>query len=166
MKILFIFSILVLLTSCETVLKNADDLTNIAIANDQIQSGQVGIVIKSAPLSDTERLMVDHAVNEYMAFARRWKTSMIDIDSTATIFPTFLTEYNDLVAQYRAVENVVSAHWSDYSSINQSRLLNYKARAEKINSSIDGLIDAGMRHQAIIDAITFAGILAGVALRP
>lgn len=162
MLVFLVFAI----SACETALKNSADLANAAIANEQIQSGQVGVVIKSAPLSDVERLMIDHALNEYIAFVGRWKTSMIDIDSTATIFPTFLTEYNDLVAQYRAVENVVSAHWPDYSSINKSRLLDYKARAERINGSIDGLIAAGMRHQAMLDAIAFAGILAGVALRP
>ncbi len=161
-----LFFVFFMIVGCETVLKNTADLTNAAIANEQIQSGQVGIVIKSAPLSDTERLMIDHALNEYMAFADRWKASLMDIDSTAPAFVVFVADYNKLVAQYRAAEKIVAAHWEDYPESNRHLLLDYQSRAKNMNDSVDGLIAAGHRYQAMLDAITFAKILAGVALRP
>lgn len=153
------------LSGCETTLKNAADFTNAAIANDQIQSGQVGIVIKSAPLSDTERLMIDHALNEYIAFADRWKALIYDLDSTTPAFAVFAADYNKLVGQYRAVEKIVAAHWEDYPEPNRRLLLDYQSRAERMNDSVDDLIAAGHRYQAMLDAITLAKILAGVALR-
>jgi hypothetical protein len=153
------------LSGCETTLKNAADFTNAAIANDQIQSGQVGIVIKSAPLSDTERLMIDHALNEYIAFADRWKALIYDLDSTTPAFAVFAADYNKLVAQYRGAEKIVTAHWEDYPEPNRHLLLDYQSRAERMNDAIDNLIAAGHRYQAMLDAITLAKILAGVALR-
>lgn len=162
----YIVIVAVLLMGCETVLNNADDLTNIAIANDQIQSGQVGMVIKSAPLSDTEKLMVDHALNEYVAFADRWKASIINIDSTAPLFATFIVEYNALVAQYKSIEAIVANHWQEYPVRNQYLLSDYQLRAKKINDSVDELIAAGARYQAMLDAITLAKILAGIVIKP
>lgn len=158
--------ILIFLSGCETVLNNADDLTNIAIANDQIQSGQVSVVIKSAPLTDTEKLMVDHALNEYIAFAERWKASIINIDSTTPLFATFTIEYAALVSQYKTVENIVAQHWQEYLPLNQQLLTDYQLRAKKVNAAVDGLIAAGARYQAILDAITLAKILAGIAIKP
>lgn len=165
-RVLIAALIITVFSGCETALKNAADFTNAAIANDQIQSGQVGIVIKSAPLSDTERLMIDHALNEYMAFADRWKASLLDLDSTTPAFAVFAADYNKLVAQYRAAEKIVTAHWEDYPEPSRHLLLDYQSRAKRMNDSIDGLIAAGHRYQAMLDAITLAQILAGVALRP
>lgn len=157
--------ILILLLGCKTVLNSADDLANITIANDQIQSGQVSVVIKSAPLTDVEKLMVDHALNEYIAFAERWKSSIVNIDSTTPLFAAFTIEYAALVSQYKAVENIVAQHWQEYSSLNQQLLTDYQLRAKKVNTAVDGLIAAGARYQAILDAITLAKILAGVAVK-
>lgn len=157
--------LLTLLLGCKTVLNSADDLANITIVNDQIQSGQVSVVIKSAPLTDTEKLIVDHALNEYIAFAERWKASIINIDSTAPLFANFIVEYAVLVTQYKAVENIVAQHWQEYSLLNQQLLTDYQLRAKKVNNTIDGLIAAGARYQAILDAITLAKILAGIAVK-
>lgn len=162
---LYLCLIYVFLLGCETVLHNADDLANIAIANDQIQSGQVGIIIKSAPLSDAEKLMVDHALNEYVAFSERWKSSIIDIDSTAPLFASFMIEYDALVSQYKSVEMVVSQNWQNYTDRNKYLLFDYQMRAKKINDSVDDLIAAGDRYQAIVNAITLAKILAGIAVK-
>jgi len=156
---------LILLPGCKTVLNSADDLANITIANDQIQSGQVGVVIKSAPLTNTEKLIVDHALNEYVAFAERWKASIVNIDSTTPLFTTFTIEYAALVSQYKAVENIVAQHWHEYSLLNQQLLTDYQLRAKKVNNTVDGLIAAGARYQAILDAITLAKILAGIAVK-
>lgn len=157
--------ILIFLSGCKTVLNSADDLANIAIANDQIQSGQVSVVIKSAPLTDVEKLMVDHALNEYVAFAKRWKTSIVNINSTTPLFATFTIEYAALVSQYKSVENIVANHWSEYSLLNQQLLTDYQLRAKKVNNTVDSLIAAGARYQAILDAITLAKILAGIAIK-
>lgn len=162
--IVFLFCF-VLLVGCNTILKNTDDLANAAIANDQIQSGQVSVVIKSAPLTDIEKLMVDHALNEYVAFAERWKASIVNIDSTTPLFATFTIEYAALVSQYKSVENIVAQHWHEYSPLNQQLLTDYQLRAKKVNNTVNDLIAAGARYQAILDAITLAKILAGIAVK-
>lgn len=153
-----------MLSGCTTVLKNTSDLANVAVANDQVMSGQVASVIKSAPLSATENLIVDHAINQYVGFVDKWKSSITYLDAREPIFAEFVSDYNKVVAQYRSVkEQVVARHWDEYSEENRALLNEYHARANRIDQSVNGLIDAGKRHQAFIDALYLGQVLAGIA---
>ncbi|WP_293006049.1 hypothetical protein [Nitrosomonas sp.] len=155
--------LLLILTGCSTVLKNTSDLANIAVANDQVMSGQVAAVIKSAPLSATESLIVDHAINQYVGFVDKWKSSIIYLDAREPIFAEFVADYNKIVAQYRAIkERVVAGHWNEYTEESRALLNGYHDRAERINDSVDSLIAAGKRHQALLDAIWLGQVLAGI----
>ncbi|MER2511501.1 MAG: hypothetical protein ABTQ25_03610 [Nitrosomonas ureae] len=156
--------LLLILTGCSTVLKNTSDLANIAVANDQVMSGQVAAVIKSAPLSATESLIVDHAINQYVGFVDKWKSSITYLDAREPLFAEFVTDYNKIVAQYRSVkERVVAEHWGEYTEESRALLNEYHARADRIDQSVNGLIDAGKRHQAFIDALYLGQVLAGIA---
>ncbi|PSJ15825.1 hypothetical protein C7H79_16880, partial [Nitrosomonas supralitoralis] len=159
-SIKFFAVFLLILSGCSMVLKNTSDLANIAVANDQVMSGQVAAVIKSASLSDTENLIVDHAINQYVGFVDKWKPSITYLDAREPIFDEFVADYNKIVAQYRSVkEQVVAGHWGEYTEENRALLNEYHGRAERVNDSIDSLISAGKRHQALLDAIWLGQIL-------
>ncbi len=158
------FVCFMMLIGYSTVLKNTSALANIAVANDQVMSGQVAAVIKSASLSDSENLIVDHAINQYVGFVDKWKSSITYLDAREPIFAEFVADYNKIVSQYLAVkEKVVEVHWSEYTEANRSLLNEYHARADRIDQSVNGLIDAGKRHQAFIDALYLGQVLAGIA---
>lgn len=161
-----IFVMCFALLGCETVLRNTDDLANVAIANEQVMSGQVAAVIKSASLSDTEKMVVDHAINEYSSFVARWKDSISELDATTPTFSTFMVDYEVLITQYKEVERIVGKHWTEYPARNKVLLADYQSRAKKINNSIDGLLAAGQRYQVMLDALALGRILAGIALKP
>lgn len=156
---------IVLLSSCSTVLKSTEDLANIAIAHEQVASGQVANTIKSIDLNSTEVLIVDHAINHYIAFSDKWKQKVSILDSTSPIFTEFLSDYDNLVKQYKSVEGIITANWARYPTRYQIILEDYNVRANKINQSIDKLIVASRRYQAITTAIELAAILAGSTLR-
>ncbi|PSJ15939.1 hypothetical protein, partial [Nitrosomonas supralitoralis] len=156
-----LFSVfLLILSGCTTVLKNTSDLAKIAVANDQVMSGQVAAVIKSASLSDTERLIVDHAINQYVGFVNKWKSSITYLDAREPLFAEFIADYGRVVVQYLAIkEKVVAVHWGEYTEENRLLLSGYHDRAGRINDSVDDLIAAGKRHQALLDAIWLGQIL-------
>ncbi len=164
MRVLILAS-LFLITACSTVLKSTEDIANIAIAHEQITSGQVSQTIKSVSLNSTETLIVDHAINHYIAFAEKWKQKVATLDSTSPIFSEFLLDYDNLIKQYKSVQGIVAANWTEYSPRYQVLLEDYELRANKINNSIDGLIAASRRYQAITTAIELATILAGITIR-
>lgn len=163
-KSIFALSLLVfaLLCGCQTVLKNTDELSNIAIANEMIMTGQVTETIKRIELNETELLTVNHAINKYSSFVSRWKESITDLDSTAPIFSEFMVDYSSLVGQYKAVELIVQKHLSVYSERDQVILLDYQRRARKMNDSVESLISAGNRYQALLDALSFGRIMIGL----
>ncbi|MBL0011052.1 MAG: hypothetical protein IPP22_08755 [Nitrosomonas sp.] len=154
--------ILCLFSGCQTVLNKSDDLTNIAIANEMIMTGQVTETIKRIELNETELLTVNHAINKYSSFVSRWKESITDLDSTAPIFSEFMVDYSGLVGQYKAVESIVQNHLNVYSERDQLILLEYQRRARKMNDSVESLISAGNRYQALLDALSFGRIMIGL----
>lgn len=165
MPAILFYVFLLILTGCSTVLKNTNDLANIAVANDQVMSGQVAAVIKSASLSDTESLIVDHAINQYVGSVDKWKSSITYLDAREPLFAEFIADYGKVVVQYRAIkEKVVAVHWGEYTEESRLLLNGYHDRAGRINDSVDDLIAAGRRHQALLDAIWLGQILAGLAV--
>lgn len=155
-----------ILSGCSTILKNAGDIANIVVANDQVMSGQVASVIKSASLITTEILIVDHAINQYVGFVDKWNSTIKYLDASEPLFAEFIVDYNKIVTQYRAVkEQVVAKHWEEYSAENRILLNGYHGRAERINNTVDDLIAASRRHQALLDAIYLGQVLAGITGR-
>lgn len=148
---------------CQTVLNQTDDLANAAIANEMVTTGQVAETIKRIELNETELLTVNHAINNYSSFVSRWKESITDLDSTAPIFSEFLADYSSLVNQYKAVESIVQKRFNVYSERDQVILQDYQRRAQKMNDSVENLIEAGNRYQALLDALSFGRIMIGLA---
>lgn len=164
MKKLLVILIISLTLGCTTTLNSVDDFANLTIANEQIVSGQVSNTINSIELSSTEKLVVTHAINHYIAFTSRWKSRLTQLDSTTPIFTQFLAEYSELVDQYNSVESIINKNWAEYPVRYQVLLLDYQLRAKKIDSSVMDLLAAGDRYRAVINAIELARILAGIAI--
>lgn len=165
MNKIVLITLLTLNLGCSTVLNSTKDIAQIVIADDQIMSGQVTSTIKSGTLSSTDNMIVDHAINTYVNFANRWKKEVTTIDSTTPLFIDFISDYNDLVRQYRAIETIIAKNWESYPTRSQAALLDYQLRAKKVNASVDKLILAAKAREAVLDAIVFAKILAGIALK-
>lgn len=158
-KIVIILLVILSLTGCASVLK---DTMNLAIIDSQVSSGQVQNTIASIELSETDRLTLTHAINNFRAFEAKWKSSIKILDPNMPQFSTFLSDYTDLVLQYKAIELVIERNWASYTVPNKLALLGYRERAVRANKSVDSLIAAGRRHQAVLDAIIFAQIVAGI----
>lgn len=153
---------LILLSGCSTVLKSTNDLSNIAIVDEQITSGQVLQTIKFAPLSSTELMVIDHANNNYIIFADKWKKVITKLDSKTPLFAEFMGEYEELVKQYKAVESIITKNWDNYPTRYQVILLDYQLRAKKLNAITDKLITANKVTEAIETGIMLAKIAAGI----
>lgn len=160
--IMIILALMLVLSGCNTVIKSADDLANIAIVDEQITSGQAMQTIKSANLSSTELMIVDHANNSYISFANKWKRSVTTLDSRTPLFTEFIGEYEELVKQYKAVEVVIAKNWDNYPTRYQVILLDYQLRAKKLNATTDKLITANRVTEAIEAGIMLAKIAAGI----
>lgn len=160
--IMIILALMLVLSGCNTVIKSADDLANIAIVDEQITSGQAMQTIKSANLSSTELMIVDHANNSYISFANKWKRSVTTLDSRTPLFAEFIGEYEELVKQYKAVEVVIAKNWDNYPTRYQVILLDYQLRAKKLNATTDKLITANRVTEAIEAGIMLAKIAAGI----
>ena len=161
--LILVILLLIFATGCQTTIKSIADLTNAATANEMITSGGASGTINSVVLSDAESLTVTHAINRYSVFTEKWKNSITDIDVIGQLFNDFLLDYAEIVKQYQAVDGIVRSHWDDYDTISQQILLDYQRRAIKINESVDALIAAERRHQALLDAVQFVNVLAGIA---
>lgn len=159
-KLIIVLLVILSLTGCANVLK---DTMNLAIIDSQVSSGQVHNTIASIPLTETDALILTHALNKFTAFESKWKSSIKILNPNAPQFSTFMSDYTELVVQYKAVEQIIQKNWGDYSVSNKLLLLGYKDRAARANASVDGLLASGRRHQAILDAIIFAQIVAGIA---
>ena len=151
------------LSGCETMFKGTDNIANAAIANDMVMSGQVATTVKGIQLTDSELLTVDHAINHYSAFVDRWQNQLTSLDSSTPTFQAFLADYGELVKQYKSVENVVTKNYEKYSERDRVILQDYQERARKLNDSVDGLVSAGQRYQALLDALAFGRIMVGLA---
>lgn len=158
-KMGIVLLIVLSLTGCANVLK---DTLNLAIIDSQVSSGQVQNTIASIALSDTDKLTLTHAINKFMAFESKWKSSIKLLDPNMPQFSTFTADYTELVIQYKSVEQIIEKNWDSYTNPNKLILLGYRERAVRANNSVDSMIAAGKRHQAILDAIIFAQIVAGI----
>jgi hypothetical protein len=153
----------IFITGCQTTVKSIADLANAATASDMIMSGGVSGTINSVVLNDAESLTVTHAINRYSIFIEKWKNSIAGIDVTGQLFNDFLLDYAEIVKQYKAIDAIVRSHWGGYDAISQQILLDYQRRAIRINESVDALIAARRRHQALLDAVGFVNVLTGIA---
>lgn len=163
-KILLLIFTLSILFGCTTIIKSKEDIQNIAVVHQQIMSGQAAIVIKSAPLNDTEILIVDHASNRYVAFVEKWKEEILKLKSTTPLFNDFLADYYELSEQYITVQNVIIKNWGKYTLPNQIVLLEYQAKANKLNENVDDLITAKNIYEAGVVAVKLGKVLAGALL--
>jgi len=123
-----------------------------------IASGEVDQTIKDAKLTDSERMIVDHAINRYNEFIERWKTKSI-VESRAE----FLAEFRDLKKQYYAVDAIVKKHWAAYDKQQQAKLEEYQEAAITLNTSVEKLARLDMWRAVGVNALSFGTVLLGIA---
>jgi hypothetical protein len=123
-----------------------------------IASGEADKTIKEAKLTDSERMIIDHAINQYNDFIERWKTKSI-VENRAE----FLSEFRDLKKQYYAVDAVVKKHWQDYDPDRQAKLEEYQEAAIALNSSVEKLARLDMWRAVGVNALSFGTVLLGIA---
>ena len=123
-----------------------------------IASGEADRNIKAVELSDTERLTVDHAINQYNVFIERWK-----VKNLVENREEFLYEFRELKKQYYAVDAVVKKHWQDYDQGRQAKLEEYQEAAIALNSSVEKLARLDMWRAVGANALSFGSVLLGIA---
>lgn len=123
-----------------------------------IASGEVDRTIKDAKLTDSERIIVDHAINRYNEFIERWK-----VKNLVENREEFLFEFRDLKKQYYAVDAVVKKHWQDYDYERQAKLEEYQEAAIALNSSVEKLARLDMWRAVGVNALSFGTVLLGIA---
>jgi len=146
---------------------NATETTaNAAYATHLIQSGQVEQVITSVELTDTEKLKITHAINAFNNFVVEYKSKVSngDFGTSDPMFHGFIIDFELLTVQYKNVSEIITLNYDKYSPEQKLILEDYQNLAISLNGSVDSLVAAGRRHQALIFGIKFAGILASGAL--
>ena len=123
-----------------------------------IASGEADRTIKAADLKSNEKIVIDHAVNQYNAFIERWKTKSL-VENRAE----FLEEFRDLKKQYYAVDVIVKRHWADYDKQQQSKLEEYQEAAAALNTSIEKLARLDMWRTVGVNALSFGAVLLSIA---
>lgn len=157
--------IFVLITGCSSLIKSSADIANVTSLAVQINSGQIKQAITSIELGSTELQIINHSNNQYIAFIDKWKHRATTLDSNSSDFEEFLLDYNKLVDSYKSVENIVNSNWSLYPEHTKALLTHYQIKANKANNTVDKMIIAGKTHQALLDALFLAKVLAGVLIR-
>lgn len=123
-----------------------------------IASGEADKTIKSIPLTDIEKLIIDHAINSYMAFTERWKDADL-IERRQE----FLFEFRELKKQYYAVDAIIKRHWMEYSPERQAALLEYQEAAIALNGTTEKLARLDMWRAVGVNAVSFGTVLLGIA---
>ena len=133
-------------------------LSGVVATDYAIASGEADKTVKSIPLTDTEKLTIDHAINRYNEFIERWKTKNL-VESR----DQFLYEFRDLKKQYYAVDAIVKRHWQEYTPEKQTLLLEYQEAAIALNSTTEKLARLDMWRAVGVNALSFGTVLLGIA---
>jgi hypothetical protein len=123
-----------------------------------IASGEADRTIKSVKLKDSERMIVDHAINQYNVFIERWKTKNL-VENREE----FLYEFRELKKQYYAVDAIVKKHWQEYTPAQQAQLLEYQEAAISLNATTEKLARLDMWRAVGVNALSFGTVLLGIA---
>ena len=133
-------------------------LSGVVSTDYAIASGEADQTVKSIPLNDTERLIIDHAINRYNEFIERWKSKDL-IENRVE----FLAEFRDLKKQYYAVDAIVKRHWQEYTPEKQALLLEYQEAALALNGTTEKLARLDMWRAVGVNALSFGTVLLGIA---
>ncbi len=123
-----------------------------------IASGEADKTVKSIPLTDTEKLIIDHAINQYNQFIETWKDKSL-IENRQE----FLFEFRELKKQYYSVDAIVKRHWLEYSPAQQAQLLEYQEAAISLNATTEKLARLDMWRAVGANAMSFGAVLLGIA---
>jgi hypothetical protein len=109
-------------------------------------------------LTDTEKLVIDHAINQYNQFIETWKDKSL-IENRQE----FLFEFRELKKQYYSVDAIVKRHWLEYSKEQQALLLEYQEAAIALNETTEKLARLDMWRAVGVNAMSFGAVLLGIA---
>ena len=123
-----------------------------------IASGEADKTVKSIPLTDTEKLVIDHAINRYNQFIETWKDKSL-IENRQE----FLFEFRELKKQYYSVDSIVKRHWLEYTPEQQAQLLEYQEAAIALNETTEKLARLDMWRALGVNALSFGAVLIGIA---
>lgn len=151
MRYLLMFGLISLLGGCAS-------FKDIISTDFAVASGEVDRTIKSVPLTSTERLIVDHAINQYLAFTEKWKDADLVERSEE-----FLHDFRELKKQYFSLETIVERKWREYKPAEQENLLTYQKAAISLDDTVSKLARLGLWKDVATNAATFGLVLFNMA---
>lgn len=106
----------------------------------QITSSEVEYVVASVPLTQRELSVLDAAKADYDRIRIKW----VSYVSSNNMFTGMIAnqemvreDYNILVSHYTKVQNIVMAHYSEYTPEQQEYLANISAEFAEINDDFN-----------------------------
>lgn len=163
--IVFMVMVLMLFVGCSALLDTGKAVSNAALVDKAISSGDAQKSLELVSLNEFEKMTIVHALNKYNEFMAKYKPSKKILDSDSAGFDELKTDYTILKNEYIAVENIVKNHWDEYTDTTKIVLKNYQDRATNLDASVQKLISAGEKHKTMLDAIEFARIVGGIAAK-
>ncbi len=146
-----VLAVVLFLTGCAS-------LQGVVATDYAIASGEADKTVKSIPLTDTEKLVIDHAINQYNQFIETWKDKSL-IENRQE----FLFEFRELKKQYYSVDAIVKRHWLEYTLEQQAALLEYQEAAIALNATTEKLARLDMWRAVGVNAMSFGAVLLGIA---
>ena len=146
-----VLAVVLFLTGCAS-------LQGVVATDYAIASGEADKTVKSIPLTDTEKLVIDHAINQYNQFIETWKDKSL-IENRQE----FLFEFRELKKQYYSVDAIVKRHWLEYTLEQQAALLEYQEAAIALNETTEKLARLDMWRAVGANALSFGAVLLGIA---
>lgn len=145
-------AITVLMISCSTI--KPLDLRAI-----ESESGSVVTTIQSAQLTDAEKMVVNHAMNQYFEFVKKWNG--FDEFTNRDKVKEFIIDFDAISKHYLLVYNVIRKHWNEYPEDSKNKLVEFETKAHnyaKIHKQL-------LRSEDIQEAMSLGKKFAIVALR-
>ena len=133
-----------------------------AYIDTMIKSGAPKEAIKTGSLTDTQLVILTHAINKYEKFREKWKSNFKTgmLLYPGTLDDQLLADYQELKKEYQSVKRVVIANWNDYDAVTRMQLEEYMKHAEALDAAVIEFMADKDRDQAISNALEiFATVL-------
>jgi len=133
-------------------------LTPIVEADYAVASGEARQVIGSVSLTSSEKQIINHAINRYMQFTEKWRNADIEANEDQ-----FLDDFNELKAQYLAVDKIVRKRWDKYSPDNQANIKQFQAAVHNFDAAVNRYIRLKMWASVMLGTAEFVAASLGLA---
>ena len=150
MKLLISSILIIVLTSCTTVLDKLEKVDEIVI------SDQTYGLVTSVDLSPTDIMIINHAKNRYLALREKYKGNLTNDSFTND---EVLEDYKLLLDQYSATVKVINKNYSKYSDENKEKLKELSDSFYKLHDSIEDVQDEIMTLKIVKRLIEIVGAM-------